>query len=265
MYIDAFEKHNDSLKYCISTFDVMTRNLSRFSPSDLGLKGDDSNSIYLEGEKLPEGLTLIFTEKAKNCSVFIGNDIAFKACKFSLKNKSTALFLGKESTLNNINAVILGEGDFIAVGEAVSVTAQNTWSTGFNAGKKNNGIIIGDHCLIASEVVIRPADGHLVIDVETSEQKNVAYVPVIIEPYCWIAQRAAVLKNVRVGACSIISFSSVVTKSCDKFSVISGVPGKAASLNGKMWLRGRGKEAKRIQEMYKSRFYDCEKKIVLPL
>lgn len=251
----VLKNHIDDINLCVANFDVDITNYKLFTPKQLNIKGDDSNKIYIKGDALPVGIDLILTEKAKNCNVFIEDGIKAKANKISLKNDNNFLYLGRNSTLNNIGAVILGRDDFIIVGEEIAITAQNTWSTGFNTGKNNNGLIIGDHCLIASEIIIRPGDGHLVIDVETNKQLNISHKPVVIEPYCWIAQRASILKNVRVGACSIISLGAVVTKSCERFSVLSGVPAKATPLQGKMWLRGPGNDAKLVQKHYMEKFY----------
>lgn len=253
-FSSVLENHNEDINICISKFDINIDNYSVFTPKELNIKGDDSNKVYIKGNKLPVGIEIIFTDKAKKCNVFIDENIKAKASKISLKNENNFLYLGRNCTLNNIGAVILGRNDFIIVGESVSVTGHNTWSTGFNSGKDNNGLIIGDHCLIASEIIIRPGDGHLVIDTNTGQQLNVSHKPIVIEPYCWIAQRAAILKNVRIGACSIISLGAVVTKSCNRFSLLSGVPAKAVPLGGKMWLRGPGKEAKAIQQYYKDKF-----------
>lgn len=146
--------------------------------------------------------------------------------------------------------------DFVVVGEGVSVTSTSNWTTGINPGNPCNGIIIGDHCLMSQEISIRPADGHQIIELTTRKVVNAATSPIIIEPYCWIGQRTAILKNVRIGACSIVSLGAVVTKSCKKFSALSGVPAKARCIEGKMWLRNNGEEAKRIMLMYEKRFAD---------
>lgn len=249
-----FEKNLKDIEVCIADFDIQSDNYNSFKPVDLGIKGDNSNLILIKGNTIPTGLEIIFTEKAKNCTIFINEGFSGKGNKFSLKNEGNTLYLGQDLNINKVSAVILGHGDAILLGSRISITSNNSWSTGFNAGNKFNGLIIGDDCLIASEIVIRPADGHLVIDTKTREQKNKSHTPIIIEPYCWIAQRAAILKNVRIGACSIVSFAAVVTKSCGRFSSIAGVPGVTRPLNGKMWLRGGGKEAKRIQEIYMARF-----------
>lgn len=251
---DFIHNNQESIDICISSFDVSTNNYRSFTPKMLGIKGDSSNTIYLKDSALPQGIEILFTEKARNCNVVINSGFTGRANRFSLKNENNFLYLGKDLNINKVSAVILGVGDAIMLGDGISVTADNSWSTGFNSGVSHNGLIIGDHCLIASEVVIRPADGHIVFDTESGKQTNISHSPVIIEPYCWISQRAAILKNVKIGACSIISFAAVATKTCERFSCVVGVPGKSIPLDGRMWLRGRGKEAKKILEIYLERF-----------
>jgi acetyltransferase-like isoleucine patch superfamily enzyme len=254
MTLANIEQYIADVTYCVSGFNVEPINYIELSPGEAGIKGDESNRLFCVDGKLPENCTLTFGEKAKNCKVFLGESVKCKGSRITLNNEGTVLYIGKASSLTNVSIALLCKGDFVIVGEGVSVTSTSNWSTGFNPGKKNNGIIIGDHCLMASEIAIRPADGHPIIDLDTGKQVNISTSPIIIEPYCWIGQRAAILKNVRIGACSILSFNAVVTKSCDKFSVMGGVPAKARSIAGKMWLRNFSAEAKKIQEMYAVRF-----------
>lgn len=254
MTLANIEQYLSDVNYCVSGFNVDPENYMELSPAEAGVKGDVTNRIFTVDGKLPVNCILNFGEKAKNCKVFLGEGVKCKGSKITLNNEGAVLYIGKNSSLTNVSIAILCKGDFVIVGEGVSVTSTSNWSTGFNPGKLNNGIIIGDHCLMASEIAIRPADGHPIIDLETYKQINISTSPIIIEPYCWIGQRAAILKNVRIGACSILSFNAVVTKSCGKFSVMGGVPAKARSITGKMWLRNFSAEAKNIQEMYQARF-----------
>ncbi|MER0432829.1 acyltransferase [Aeromonas caviae] len=247
-------EHIVDLKFCIENFNIEPENYTLLTLKEAGIKGDESNLIYTADGKIPENYILNFNEKAKNCRIYFGRGIKGKGTKISFQNEGNVFYIGDNCSLNKVSIAILSRNDFVAVGEGVSVTSTGIWSTGHNPGKQNNGIIVGDHCLIASDSMIRPADGHPIIDLETRKQINISHSPVIIEPYCWIGQRAAILKNVRIGACSILSFNAVVTKSCDRFSVMGGVPAKARSIAGKMWLRNNGAEAKQIQALYEKRF-----------
>ncbi|WP_298017963.1 acyltransferase [uncultured Castellaniella sp.] len=248
----------DSVEFCVADFPVSAEKFHEYMPRDIGLVGDDSNRIYLEGSQLPEGLKIVFTDKAVNCCMVVRSGANIKNSRISFKADGQFSYVGTDAVLNGVTAILLGIRDFVLVGNGVSVTASSSWSTGFNSGVTGNGLIVGDHCLIGPELVIRPADGHLVIDLESRDQLNKSVRPVVIEPYVWIAQRSAILKSVRVGACSIIAYGAVVTKSCDQFSLLAGVPAKAIDLGRKMWLRNNAKKSVQIQKFYERRFLkDC--------
>lgn len=250
------EEYIDDINFCVASFDSDVSNYKQ-TKSSKDKSGDNiTNRIYIKDSELVNGVSITFSEKAVNCNVFIGKNVKMKGVNISLKSVNNYIYIGDNVSLNNVSLVTLSEGDFIIIGEGVSVSSTSNWSTGFNPGKRNNGIIIGDHCLMASEIAIRSSDGHAILDVISGAQSNISYRPIIIEPYCWVGQRTAILKNVRVGACSIISFGAVVTKSCERFSVLGGVPAESRSIKGRLWLRNNGRESKRIYTLYKNRFVD---------
>lgn len=239
---------------CVKSFSLESMGYKSFTPIEAGVKGDNSNIIYVKEGVIPKNLSLLFDDKAKNCKIFIGENLMGAGSKISIKNENCVVFIGDNTTLNKVMIALLSKGDFIIVGEGVSVTSTNTWISGYNPGKEINGLVIGDHCLMASNITIRASDGHQIIDLESRQQVNISHSPIFIEPYCWIGQNAAILKNVRMGACSIVSFGAVVTKSCERFSALSGVPATSKSIQGKMWLRNKGADAKRIQEYYEKKY-----------
>ncbi len=83
-------------------------------------------------------------------------------------------------------------------------------------------IITGDHRI---DVI-----GKHLIDV-TVEEKYINGVnpydqPVIIEDGCWIGANVTILKGVTIGRGSIVAAGAVVTKSCEPYSIIGGIPAK---------------------------------------
>ncbi len=252
--LGKINKYIDDIKYCIANFDVDPTNYVALTPSAAGTKGDESNIIYTADGKMPANFVVSFGENAKNCRIFIGKDVTCRGSRVVMTHGDSLLFIGNGTSLINVTMHIWCKWDFVIVGEGVSVTSTSNWTTGINAGDPCNGLIVGDHCLMASEIAIRPADGHQIIDLETRKTINRATAPIVIEPYCWIGQRVGILKNVRIGACSIIALGAVVTKSCPTFSALSGVPAKARSIEGKMWLRNNGEVAKKAMELYEERF-----------
>ena len=79
-------------------------------------------------------------------------------------------------------------------------------------------IITGDHRI---DII-----GKHIIDVTDEEKSPNQDVPVIIEDGCWIGANVTILKGVTIGRGSVIAAGAVVTKSCEPYSIIGGVPAK---------------------------------------
>ena len=79
-------------------------------------------------------------------------------------------------------------------------------------------IITGDHRI---DII-----GKHIIDVTTDEKLPENDLPVIIEDGCWIGANVTILKGVTVGHGSVIAAGAVVTKCCEPYSIIGGVPAK---------------------------------------
>lgn len=79
-------------------------------------------------------------------------------------------------------------------------------------------IITGDHRI---DIV-----GKHIIDVTDAEKLLDQDVPVVIEDGCWIGAHVTILKGVTIGKGSVIAAGAVVTKRCEPYSIIGGVPAK---------------------------------------
>ena len=92
-----------------------------------------------------------------------------------------------------------------------------------------DSIIIGNNCLIASNVFITDHDhGSICTDslfIPPSHRELVSS-PVRVGNSCWIGQNVCILKGVELGDSCIVAAGCVVTKSFPSFSVIGGVPAK---------------------------------------
>ena len=252
----GIDEYIDDIDFCIKNFDIDKSNYSIFKPSELGIAGDDSNRIYIKSDTLPAHFIISIYPDVKNSKIYIGkNTIKRRKSNIHIQGNKGFFYMGDNVSLADSNIFLSTDNSFVCIGEGVSMFGEhNKWITGKHTGNKSNGIIVGDHNLIAGENIIRASDEHLVIDLLTNMQANISHTPIIIEPYCWLGQRVSLLKNCRIGACSIAGFGSVVTKSCDRFSVLGGVPAKAKSIYGKLWLRNEFSKAKEIFEIYKKRF-----------
>jgi len=95
-------------------------------------------------------------------------------------------------------------------------------------------ILIGNNCLIASNVIIGDNDGHpLHVDRRAKflkiKQKDAKSV--IIEDDVWIGENSTILKGVTIGRGSIVSAGSVVMKSIPPMKIVMGNPARVV-----MWV-----------------------------
>ncbi|HPL62309.1 MAG: acyltransferase [Syntrophales bacterium] len=90
-------------------------------------------------------------------------------------------------------------------------------------------VVIGSDCLIAGGCLISDNDGHplnperrLRREVLTRDEVK----PIVIEDNVWIGTHSVILKGVRIGAGSVISANSVVTRNIPPYSIAMGAPAR---------------------------------------
>ena len=114
----------------------------------------------------------------------------------------------------------------LSVGEGTSIPKGSTFyctNAPLTIGKKvifgpKPTIITGDHRI--------DIQGKYIIDITDDEKLPENDLPVTIEDGCWIGANVTILKGVTIGHDSVVAAGSVVTKSCEPYSIIGGVPAK---------------------------------------
>jgi len=116
------------------------------------------------------------------------------------------------------NRCYFGDGRRLSVGDR-SQLGQNA--------KLGGTITIGNDVLMGPDVVIM-ATSHAFdrIDIPINQQGEAPENPIIIGDDVWIGTRVLILPGVKIGNHSIIAAGSIVTKSCEPYSVIAGTPAK---------------------------------------
>lgn len=93
-----------------------------------------------------------------------------------------------------------------------------------------NKVIIGDQCLIGSNVMIidhsHGRNSLSEIDIHPGDRNLYSKGPVIIGPKTWLCENVVVLPNVKIGKSCVIGASAVVTKDIPDYSVAVGNPAK---------------------------------------
>ena len=114
----------------------------------------------------------------------------------------------------------------LSIGDGTSIPKGSTFyctKAPLTIGKKvifgpKPTIITGDHRI--------DIQGKYIIDITDDEKLPENDLPVTIEDGCWIGANVTILKGVTLGHDSVVAAGSVVTKSCEPYSIIGGVPAK---------------------------------------
>ena len=111
-------------------------------------------------------------------------------------------------------------------GDGSRLTIGNRSQLGQNA--RLGGLIsIGDDVLMGPDVIMM-ATSHSFnrIDIPINQQGAEEEKPIVIGDDVWIGTRVIILPNVKIGSHSIIAAGAIVTKSCEPYSIIGGIPAK---------------------------------------
>jgi acetyltransferase-like isoleucine patch superfamily enzyme len=187
-----------------------------------------------------QGLDLrVNSNGASNCSVFLGCNVRGSvSVSFGAGAHGSVVWIGNSASLNQLEIRCWQQNDFVVIGDGVTTTAKCVFISGNGAGDAAPSIIVGDDCMFSYDIVIRNSDAHPVVSVDSGIQLNAPKGSVVIEPHVWVGERVSILKDCVVGACSVIGFGAIVTKSIPRFASAAGVPARVISSDSsKVWSR----------------------------
>lgn len=251
--MEVSERNLLIFKNYIKNFSFSHEKYKLFNAAKLKITGDVSNSFYIKGE-VPKGLDFVLSENAVNCHVYIGENIKSMNSTITILSSNCIIYIGDRCNIKKSNISVCGSHDALIIGNDVTLMPGNKWTTGHHSAIDEKMIIVGDDCMFSSSVTLRAADGHPVFLLSSGKQVNEPQRPVIIEPHCWIGQGAIILKNVKIGACSIVAAGAVVTKSCRRYSLLAGVPAIRKGIEGMMWSRSQREKDKEKARAWCSRY-----------
>lgn len=139
--------------------------------------------------------------------------------KRAMKHCGEGVFLRPMSSdIKGLENLSIGNGTSIPKGSTIYCTGAP-----LTIGKKvifgpRPTIITGDHRI---DII-----GKYIIDVTAKDKLPENDQPVVIEDDCWIGANVTILKGVTIGRGSVVAAGAVVTKSCEPYSIIGGVPAK---------------------------------------
>lgn len=207
------------------------------------VSGEAELAIYLRGSEkdietlAPERsrpLALTLRGEGRGNRLFL-NPGVHGAVTLGLEGSEGLVYLGRDSYFAAQHIGSRQDQDLIAVGNDVAVTGPGRWVSGLRSADSLPALIIGDACVLASDVILRNSDGHPIMDPALEMPLNLPAGPLLIEPHCWIGERAAILKNVTVGAFSIVGLAAVVTRTVPRHYRAAGNPAVLEPNGARVW------------------------------
>lgn len=165
--------------------------------------------------------SLRITVSCQNFFVYIGDNCTFSSLEIAMHSDGDSVVILGHTTFGHGCRIICPPNE-------PEVSLDDLWIP---------TVLIREDCMIASGVKIRAGDSHPYISLNTLQTLNNRKKHVEIGPHVWIGEDSVVLKNVTVAGCSVVGTSSVVTKSCPPFSVVTGAPATFKHNDTCTWTR----------------------------
>lgn len=148
--------------------------------------------------------------KGNNNRIFIGKNCSLKKCRLWIEDNENSIIINNNSSIEYNTELATVEG-------------------------KN--IVLGEDCMLSSNIVIRTTDSHSITDLNGKRINFGGNVE--IRDHVWIGNNVTINKNVIIGNNNIISSNSLVTKSFVQSNcIIGGVPSQIIKERVN-WLRKR--------------------------
>lgn len=160
-----------------------------------------------------------------NNRIHFARGVRLQNVRIHIAGNNCQISLGENAALDGCLLWTMGEGSRISVGANCEFGPTNIYASDSKAT-----VTIGAGCMFASQVEIRCGDGHTLFDRDTGEILNLAS-HIRIEEEVWLATGAWVLKDVTIGAGSVIGAKAVVTKDVPSNSLAVGIPAKVIRSN----------------------------------
>ena len=193
----------------------------------------NGNRVYKidkNGNKKPifgiiPGLNIRF--KGKNSKVILCEPIPkFSRCKIKVKDKSEVYIGSSEGFIKRLEIIMDSEQKCHIGNEFFTFGCEIIFAEG-----KNLSVTIGDNCMFAKNILIRPTDGHAIYDKFSKELHNPSK-DIVIGNNVWIAGNSAVMKGVHIEDYCILGHGTVMTiKSTTPNSIYAGNPARLIKQN----------------------------------
>ncbi|WP_372013723.1 acyltransferase [Pseudoxanthomonas sp. 10H] len=170
----------------------------------------------------PAGLaTLTTVFEGRDCSLEIDPRARLGAVTVEFRGSNAHCRIGPGGPAGSFAALIrLGQDCRVEVGAGVTTTAR-----AFLAASEGTRLLLGEDCMLASDIQLRTDDAHPIFDVHTGQRINPAQ-DVVIGAHVWLAYGVRCLGGARIGDGSVIGMGSLVNGPVPNNCIAVGTPAR---------------------------------------
>jgi acetyltransferase-like isoleucine patch superfamily enzyme len=198
--------------------------LPPFGVEVVGLATGGDNFLLLHPRShLRQPLRLHLTPRTRGARVVVGEDCTLNGDIRLEGPDQTVILSGGVPSVGHrgyLYAELWLPGQLLFIGRASTSNGMSLF-----LGGRDKAILIGDDCMASRDVTLRTDDQHAVVALADSRWRNPP-ADVVLEPHVWLGDRATVGKGVVVGLGSIVGAQALVLESCERFSLLGGVPAR---------------------------------------
>ena len=179
------------------------------------------NNIIHNRSKIGSGFR-IFIE-GKNNNIEIGKNCLLTNTQIIMHGNDNSIFIDDKVRFMGPCKIVMG-------GVSSLVIKYNAGIRGVEFNLNGANIEVGELCMFSYGITLRNHDSHRIINPIDGSVMN-SPKDIVLGKHVWVAQNATILKGCHIGDNSVIGFGSIVTKSCDSGSIMTGVPAKVVKEN----------------------------------
>jgi acetyltransferase-like isoleucine patch superfamily enzyme len=183
----------------------------------------------------------VFKGNLRKCKIdIVGDNNLIEICEGAFISDNTIYIRGNNHHLKIGKNCRLKHTEFwfedfecaILIGDKTSIQSAHLAAT-----EPHSKIILGEDCMLSTNIEIRTGDSHSIIDLASNKRINIAK-DVVLADHVWVGAKATLLKGVTIGHDSIIGTGSIVTNMIPPNTIASGIPAKVIKENI-TWARER--------------------------
>ena len=165
------------------------------------------------------GLSTVF--KGTGCTLEIDARARLGSVTVEFHGSNAHCRIGAGGPDGSFTALIrLGQDCRVEVGAGVTTTAR-----AFLAASEGTRLVLGDDCMLASDVQLRTDDAHPIFDVHTGQRVNPAE-DIHVGAHVWLAYGVRCLGGTRIGDGSVVGMDSLVNGAIPNNCIAVGTPAR---------------------------------------